>query len=61
VRHVLARTREELGEGEWIIPAAETVIDLVFGEKRLTNVSAKKAWEVSWFKTTEPFEASKIL
>jgi hypothetical protein len=59
MRHVLGPTREGR-EGEWIIAAAETVINPVFAEKRLSNVAAKKAWEVSCFKT-ELFEASKIL
>ena len=53
-------TREEPGEGGWIIAAAETVINLVFSEKRLNNVTAKKTQEVSCFKV-EPFEASQIL
>jgi len=53
-------TREELGEGEWIIAAAETVIDLVFAEKRLTHGTTKKVWTVPCSKT-EPFKASKIL
>jgi hypothetical protein len=53
-------TREEPGEGEWIIAAAETVINPVIAEKRLNNVAAKKAREVPCFKT-EPSEASKIL
>jgi len=43
-----------------MIPAAETVINLVIAEKRLNNVTAKKAWEVPCFKT-ELSEASKIL
>jgi hypothetical protein len=36
MRHVLAPTGEDLKEreGEWIIAAAGTVIDLVFEEKR---------------------------
>ena len=64
MRHVLAPIREEPedreGEAEWIIAAAETVINPVFAEKRLNNDTAKKAWEIPCFKT-EPFEASKIL
>jgi hypothetical protein len=60
MRPVLALTREELGEGGWIIAAAETVINPVFAEKRLNNVTAKKTREVPCFKT-ELFEASKIL
>jgi len=53
-------TREELGEGGWIIAAAETVINSDFAEKRLNDVPAKKTGEVPCFKT-ELFEASKIL
>jgi hypothetical protein len=53
-------TREEPGEGGWIIAAADTVINPVFAEKRLTNGTAKKAREVPCFKT-EPFKTSKIL
>jgi len=53
-------TREELGEGGWIIAAAETVINPVIAEKRLNNVTAKKAWGAPCFKT-ELSEASKIL
>jgi hypothetical protein len=62
MRHVLAPTREYLGdrEGEWIIVAVGTVINFVFAEKRLTNDTAKKAWDVPCFKT-EPFKASQIL
>jgi len=60
MRHVLAPTREEPGEGEWIIAAAGTVINSDSAEKRLTNDTAKKTWEVPCFKT-EPFKASKIL
>ena len=60
MRRVLARTREEPGEAEWIIAAAEIVIDFVFTEKRLTNGTTEKAWESSWAKT-EPFKAPKIL
>ena len=61
---MLAPIREEPedreGEAEWIIAAAETVIDLVFAEKRLTNGTTEKARESSWAKT-EPFKAPKIL
>ena len=53
-------TREELGEAGWIIAAAETVINPVFAEKKVNDVTAKKAWEIPCFKT-ELFEASKIL
>jgi hypothetical protein len=60
MRPVPVPTREELGEGEWIIAAAETVINPVFAEKRLNNVTAKKTREVPCFKT-ELFEASKIV
>jgi hypothetical protein len=60
MRPVPVPTREELGEGGWIIAAAETVINPVFAEKRLNNVTAKKTREVPCFKT-ELFEASKIL
>jgi hypothetical protein len=60
MRPVPVPTREELGEGEWIIAAAETVINSDSVEKRLNNVTAKKAWEVPCFET-ELFEASKIL
>jgi hypothetical protein len=69
MRHVPVPTREELGEGEaeWIIAAAETVINPVslkqfnqIAEKRLTNGTAEKARESSWAKT-ESFKASKIL
>jgi hypothetical protein len=62
MRHVLAPTGGDPGgrEGEWIIAAAETVINPVFAEKRLTNGTTKKAWEVPCFKT-ETFKASKVL
>jgi hypothetical protein len=60
MRPVPVPTKEELGEGEWIIAAAETVINPVFAEKRLNNVTAKKTREVPCFKT-ELFEASKIV
>jgi hypothetical protein len=60
MRPVPVPTREELGEGGWIIAAAETVINPVFEEKRLNNVTAKKTREIPCFKT-ELFEASKIL
>jgi hypothetical protein len=60
VRRVLARTREEPGEVEWIIAAAEIVIDSVFAEKRLTNGTTEKTRESSWAKTG-PFKAPKIL
>jgi hypothetical protein len=53
-------TREELGEGEWIIAPTETVINPVFAEKRVNNVTAEKTREVPCFKN-ELFEASKIL
>jgi len=60
VRHGPAETREELGEGEWKLLAAGTVINPVFPGKRLANVTAKKAWAFPCFKT-KPFQASKIL
>jgi hypothetical protein len=60
MRPVPVPTREELGEGGWIIAAAGTVTNPVFAEKRLNNVTAKKTREVPCFKT-ELFEASKIL
>jgi hypothetical protein len=53
-------TREELGEGEWIIAAAGTVTDPVLAEKRLTHVAAQKAWTIPCSKT-KPFKASKIV
>jgi hypothetical protein len=37
-------------EGEWIIAATRTVINSVFAEKRLANVTAKKAWESRGFR-----------
>jgi hypothetical protein len=46
VRHVLGPVTEELGEDEWNIVAAETVINPVFPGKRLTYVTAKKAWAI---------------
>ena len=62
MRHVLAPIREgpDAREGEWIIAAAEAVINSDSVEKRLNDDTAKKAWAVPCFKT-EPFEASKIL
>jgi hypothetical protein len=60
MRPVPVPTKEELGESGWIIAAAETVINPVFEEKRLNNVTAKKTREVPCFKT-ELFEASKTL
>jgi hypothetical protein len=47
VRHGLAETREGLPEGEWIIAAAETVINPVLGERRFNSVTAKKPWPIS--------------
>ena len=53
-----ARPRTDQGrtgrEGEWIIAAAETVINPVLTEKRFTNVAAKKAWTIPCSKA-EPF------
>jgi hypothetical protein len=60
MRPVPVPTREELGEGGWIIAVKETVINPVFEEKRLNNITAKKTREVPCFKT-ELFEASKTL
>jgi len=61
MRPVPVPTREEVGGGEWIIAAAETVINPAFAEKRLNNnVAAKKAWTVPCSKA-EPFKASEIL
>jgi hypothetical protein len=60
MRPVPVPTREEPGEGGWIIVAAETVINPVFEEKRLNNVTAEKTREVPCFKT-ELFEVSKTL
>jgi hypothetical protein len=60
MRPVHVPTREGLGEGGWIIAAAETVINPLIAEKRLNRVTAKKTQEVPCFKT-ELFEASKIL
>jgi hypothetical protein len=54
VKHVLVPVTEELGEGEWNIVAAETVINPVFPGKRLTHVTAKKAWAFPCFET-KPF------
>ena len=54
------QTREELGEGEWIIAAAGTATNSLLGERRLTHVAAEKAWTVSCSKT-KPFKASKIV
>jgi hypothetical protein len=51
---------KEGGEDEWIIAAAEAVINSDSVEKRLNNVTAQKAWKVPCDKT-ELFEASKIL
>jgi hypothetical protein len=59
MRPVPVPTREG-GEEEWIIAAAEAVINLDSVEKRLNNVTAKKAWKVSCYKT-ELLETSKIL
>jgi hypothetical protein len=60
MRPVPDPTREELGEGGWSIAAAETVINPVFAEKRLNNVTAKKTRKVPCLET-ELFEASQIL
>jgi hypothetical protein len=46
--------REEAGEGERIIAAAETVISQALTEKRTTNGTAKKAWAFPCFKI-KPF------
>jgi hypothetical protein len=43
MRPVPVPTREELGEGGWIIAAAETVINSNSVEKRLNNVTAYSA------------------
>ena len=54
-------------EGAWIIVTAGTVIDPVslkwldqIAEKRLANVTAKEAWEATFFETA-PFKAPQIL
>jgi hypothetical protein len=60
MRPVPVPNKEELGEGGWIIAPTETVINPVFAEKRLNNVTAEKTREVPCFKN-ELFEASKIL
>jgi hypothetical protein len=60
MRPVPVPTKEELGEGGWIIAVKETVINPVFEEKRSNNITAKKTREVPCFKT-ELFEASKTL
>jgi hypothetical protein len=61
MRLVPVPTREEPGEGGWIIAAVETDINPVFAEKRVNkNVTAKKTREVPCLET-ELFEASKIL
>jgi hypothetical protein len=61
MRPVPVPTREELGEGGWIIAAVGTVINPVFAEKRLNNnVTAKKTRKVPCLETGL-FEASKIL
>ncbi len=44
MRHVLVPATEEPGEDEWNIVAAETVINPVLSQKRLANVTAKRAW-----------------
>ena len=48
MRRVPAPGREDLEdrEGEWIIAAAETVINPVLTEKRFTHGAAKKAWVI---------------
>ena len=58
-----ARPRTDQGRtggGRMDYSAAGTVINLVFAEKRLTDDTAEKAWEVPCFKT-KPFKASKFL
>ena len=60
MRPVPVPTREEPGEDEWIIAAAETVINPDSVETRLNNVPAKKTRKVPCFKT-EFCEASEIL
>jgi hypothetical protein len=60
MRLVPVPTREKPGEGGWVIAAEENVINLVFSEKRLNYVTAKKTREGSCFKI-KPSEASKIL
>ncbi len=59
MRHGPAETREGLSEGIWIIVAAETDINPVLTEKRLTNDTAKKAWTIPCSKT-EPFKELKL-
>jgi hypothetical protein len=59
---MLPPAREDLEgrEGEWNIAATRPVINSVFAEKRWANVTAKKAWEATFFKTP-PFKAPEIL
>ena len=51
MRHDPAETREEQEEDEWIIAAAETVINPVLTGKRFANGTAKKAWAIPCSKT----------
>jgi len=60
MRPVPVPTREKPGEGGWVIVVEVNVINLVFPEKRLNHVTAKKTREVSCFKIKFS-EASKIL
>jgi hypothetical protein len=60
MRHALAPAREEREEGEWIIAAAETVINPIFAGTKLFNITAKKAGETPCSKT-EPLKGSEIL
>jgi hypothetical protein len=43
MRHALAPAKEEREEDEWIIAAAETVINPIFAGTRLFNMTAKEA------------------
>ena len=59
MRHVLAPAKEETEEGEWIIAAAEAVINPIFAGRKLFNVTAKKAGEIPCSRT-EALKESEI-
>jgi hypothetical protein len=60
MRHALAPAREEWEGGEWIIAAAETVINPIFAGTKLFNITAKKAGKARRSRT-EPLKESEIL
>jgi hypothetical protein len=46
MRPVPVLTKEKLGEGGWVIAAAETIINPVFAEEVLEHITAKKTGDL---------------